>query len=206
MDLDALIVTLKLALCTTAILLALGLPLSYWIATTRWRGRVWVEALATLPILLPPTVIGFYVMWGLSRTPLPFTFSGVLVGSVLFNAPFAVRPFVAAFSGIDREVRDLTRSLGATWWQSFVHVACPMAWPGIATGAILTFSHTVGEFGVVMMVGGNRAGATRTLSLAIYDDFQASDYRSANVTALALVAFALVVLAALYALQRRFSH
>jgi molybdate transport system permease protein len=204
MDLPTVWVTLKLAVATTGILVALGLPLAYWLATTAWRGRVLVEALVTLPILLPPTVVGFYVMRGLRGTSLPFTFSGVLMGSVLFNAPFAIRPFVVAFGGIDRELRDLTTSLGATWWQSFTLVACPLARSGIATGAILALSHTVGEFGVVLMLGGNRPGVTRTLALSIYDDLQALDYHSANVTALSLLGFSFAVLAALYGLQRRF--
>jgi molybdate transport system permease protein len=209
-------VTVKLAACTTAVLLLLGLPLAYWLATSRSRGRFLVEAVVALPLVLPPTVLGFYVLTAtgpnsvvgrgyesLTGGRLPFTFAGVLVGSVLFNLPFAVRPFASAFAAADRRLVEASWCLGVSRLATFFRVVVPLSWPGLLTGMVLTFAHTVGEFGVVLMVGGNIPGVTRTLSLAIYDDVQALDYEAAGRTALVLVAFAFGVLCLTYALQRR---
>jgi len=207
MDIAAIRVTFSLAVCTTVILTVLGLPLAYWLATTRWRWRGFIEAIVALPLVLPPTVLGFYILLatgprsplgqayeGVTGSLLPFTFPGILLASVLFNLPFAVRPFTAAFAGINRRLVEASWCLGESPWQTFRRVTLPLAWPGVLAGMVLTFAHTVGEFGVVLMVGGNIPGVTRTLSIAIYDDVQALDYTSAGQTSLALVLFALLML------------
>jgi len=209
-------VTFKLATCTTGILLVLGLPLAYWLATSSFRGKFLVESLIALPLILPPTVLGFYLLVGLgpnsvlgrgyeslTGSRLPFTFAGILVGSVLFNLPFAVRPFASAFAAVDRRLVEASWCLGVSRLATFFRVVLPLCWPGILTGVVLAFAHTVGEFGVVYMVGANIPGVTRTLSTAIYDDVQALHYDSAGRTALALLLFAFVVLCVTYALQRR---
>jgi molybdate transport system permease protein len=206
----------ELAAGTTGILLVLGLPLAYWLASTRWRAKFLVEAVVALPLVLPPTVLGFYILTAtgpnsplgrgfesLSGRRLPFTFAGILIGSVLFNLPFAVRPFTAAFAAVDRKLVEASWCLGVSRLGTLARVILPLSWPGILTGMVLTFAHTVGEFGVVLMVGGNIPGVTRTLSVAIYDDMQALNYESAGQMALMLVAFSFAVLCIVYALQRR---
>jgi molybdate transport system permease protein len=196
-------VTFKLASATTVVLLAFGLPLAYWLATTRSRIRTVVEVAVALPLLLPPTVLGFYFLMATAPVRLPFTFAGILLASVLFNLPFAVRPFAAAFAAVDRRLIEASWCLGVSRLETFVRVVVPLAWPGVLAGMALTFAHTVGEFGVVLMVGGNIPGVTRTLSVAVYDDVQALDYAAAGRTALVLVAFAIVVLGIVHVLQRR---
>lgn len=216
MDWTAIRLTLQLAVCTTGVLFVVGLPLAYWLATTRWKGRVLVDAIVTLPLVLPPTVLGFYILVAAGRgSPLgqlyesatgrllPFTFPGILLGSILYNVPFAVRPFTAAFTRVDRRLVEASWSLGVSRLGTFRRIVFPLAWPGVLAGVVLTFAHTVGEFGVVLMVGGNIPGVTRTLSVAIYDDVQALNYQSAAQSSLLLVAFSLVVLCAVYALERR---
>lgn len=216
MDWTAIWLTLQLAGCTTGILLLLGLPLAYWLATTKWRGGILVDALVALPLVLPPTVLGFYVLIAtgaqspLGRTYesvtgqwLPFSFPGILLGSVLYNMPFAVRPFAVAFSGVDRRFVEASWCLGISRRETFRRVVFPLAWPGVLAGLVLTFAHTVGEFGVVLMIGGNIPGVTRTLSVAIYDDVQALNYEQAGQTSLVLLVFAFVMLCITYALQRR---
>jgi molybdate transport system permease protein len=216
MDWTAIGLTLRLAVCTTAVLLVVGLPLAYWLATTRWRGRFVVEALTSLPIILPPTVLGFYLLLvmapqaplgrayaALTGARLPFSFVGILIGSALYNLPFAVRPFTAAFAAVDRRLIEAAWCCGVSPLATFRRVTAPLAWPGILAGLVLTFAHTVGEFGVVLMIGGNIPGVTRTLSIAIYDDVQALDYARAADTALLLVAFSLAVLCVVFALRRR---
>ncbi len=216
MDWTALWLTLRLALCTTAILAALGIPLAWWLANTRWRGRFLIEAVVALPLVLPPTVLGFYLLLAMGpKSPigqsyesitgqlLPFSFAGLLVGSVLYNLPFAVRPYTAAFSAIDRSLIEAAWCLGESRFGTFWRIALPLSWPGVLTGLVLSFAHTVGEFGVVLMVGGNIPGVTRTLSIAIYDDVQALDYASAGQTAILLVLFAFVVLCITQFLSRR---
>jgi molybdate transport system permease protein len=215
-DWTAVWVTAKLALATTGVLLVVGLPLAYWLAVTRWRGKLLVEAAVALPLVLPPTVLGYYLLVatgpnsplgrgyeGLTGGRLPFTFAGILVGSVLFNLPFAVRPFAAAFAAVDRRLVEASWCLGVSRLGTFFRVVVPLSWPGILAGAVLTFAHTVGEFGVVLMVGGNVPGVTRTVSIAVYDEVQAQNYAAAGQTALALLAFSFVCLAGVYALQRR---
>jgi len=216
MDWTAVWLTLRLAATTALILLIVGLPLAYWLATTRWRGRFFVEAIVALPIVLPPTVLGFYLLMALGpRGPvgrvvqaltgasLPFTFAAILLGSVLFNLPFAVRPFTSAFAAVDRRLVEASWCLGVSRLGTFRRVMLPLSWTGVLTGIVLSFAHTVGEFGVVLMLGGNRPGVTRTVSLVIYDEVQAMNYAAAHATSLALVGFAFLVLCITYALQRR---
>jgi molybdate transport system permease protein len=215
-DWQALRLTLQLAGCTTVILFVLGLPLAYWLATSRWRMRFLIEALVTLPLVLPPTVLGFYLLVALGPNGvagrayqqltgglLPFSFVGILIGSVLCNLPFAVRPFVAAFERSDRRLEEAAWCLGASRFDAFCRVTLPLCWPGILAGVVLTFSHAVGEFGVVLMLGGNRPGITRTLSISIYDNVQALDYAAAGRTAIGLVVFSFVVLCLTHVLGRR---
>jgi molybdate transport system permease protein len=216
MDWTAIGLTLKLGGCTTAILFATGLPLAYWLATTRGPVRYVVESVVALPLVLPPTVLGFYILLATGpRSPLgrsyetltgdrlPFSFAGILLGSVLFNLPFSVRPFAAAFARVDRRLIEASWCLGVSRLGTFLRVIFPLCWPGVLTGLVLTFAHAVGEFGVVLMVGGNIPGVTRTLSVAIYDDVQALDYESAGRAALLMVAFSFVVLVVASALGRR---
>ena len=216
MDWAAVRVTAELAACTTIILLVLGLPLAYWAATTRRWWRVLVEASIAMPILLPPTVLGFYLLvaigphsplgrWieRLTGNLLPFSFGGILLGSVVYNLPFAVRPFTSALAGVDRRLVEASWCLGVSRAGTFLRVMLPLAWPGILTGLVLAFAHTVGEFGVVLMLGGDRPGVTRTLSVSIYDSVQNLDYAAAGHTSLALAVFAFAVLSVVYALQHR---
>lgn len=219
MDLLALRLTLQLACCTTTVLLVLGLPLAHWLARSRRPWKWLVEAVVALPLVLPPTVLGFYLLWATSPSSwfgrvyetgtghmLPFTFVGVLVASVIYNLPFAVRPFVAAFSTVDRRLLEAAWCLGSSPWRTFWRVTLPLAKPGILSGLVLTFAHSVGEFGVVLMVGGNIPGVTRTLSIAIYDDVQALDYATAGRTSLVLLIFAFLMLAVVHGLQKRLPH
>jgi len=216
MDPTALWLTLKLAACTSGVLFVVGLPLAYWLATSRRWWRVVVDAGVALPILLPPTVLGFYLLTGMGpHSPLgrayesvaghtlPFSFAGILIGSVIYNLPFAVRPFTAAFAGVDRRLLEASWCLGVSRLATFRRVTVPLCWPGIVTGLVLSFAHTVGEFGVVLMVGGSRPGVTRTISVAIYDDMQALDYQAAGQSALVLLIFAFAALCVTYTLSRR---
>jgi molybdate transport system permease protein len=216
MDWLAIAVSLRLATLTTLVLLALGLPLAGWLALSDKRGRWIVDALVALPLVLPPTVLGFYVLVALGPRspigrayesitghPIVFSFQGLLVASVLYSLPFAVQPFAAAFAAVDRNLIETAWCLGASRLRTFARIIVPLARPGIVAGAVLTFAHTVGEFGVVLMVGGNISGSTRTVSVSIYDDVQAFNYARAGRTAALLLAFSFVVLAVTYRLQRR---
>jgi molybdate transport system permease protein len=207
MDWQALRVSLSLGLLTVAVLLPFGLWLGHRLATRRFRARLLVEALVTVPLVLPPTVLGFYllVLFG-ARSPLgqafaavvgqalPFSFTGLLVASAIANIPFMVQPMQRAFEAVPADVRDAAACCGLSPWQRFVRIDVPLAWPGILTALILTFAHTLGEFGVVLMVGGNLPGETRTLSVAIYDRMQAFDDRAAGVMAATLLAVAVATL------------
>ncbi len=216
MDPVATWLTFRLAAATTVILVCLGLPAANWLACSRWKGKYIIEALLGLPLVLPPTVLGFYLLvalgprsvaghWyaSLTGSRLPFTFEGILLGSVIANIPFAVRPFTAAIAAVDRRYVEAAWCLGVSRLQTFWRVVIPLAWPGILTGVILTFAHTVGEFGVVLMLGGSIPGVTRTLSIAIYDDVQALNYESAARTALFLTVLAFAVLSLTSIFQRR---
>ena len=208
--------TLELAVIVSAILLLLGLPIAYWIAFSRWRWKFLVEAIVSLPIVLPPTVLGFYVLvalgprsplgrWWISLTghTLGFTFTALVIGSILYSLPFAVQPFAASFAAIDRKLIAASATLGASSLRTFMRIIVPLSMPGLIAGTALSFAHTMGEFGVVLMVGGNIPGVTRTVSIDIYDRVQASDYAGANATALLLLVLCFVLLAIVYGMNRK---
>lgn len=216
MDWVAIWLSLRLAAVTTIVLVVIGLPLAYWLARSRWRLKFLIEAVVALPLVLPPTVLGFYLLMAIgSRSPigkayeslfgsrLPFSFSGLLLGSVLYSLPFAVRPFSVAFSAIDSRLLEASWCLGVSRLSTFFRVVLPLSRTGILTGIILCFAHTVGEFGVVLMLGGNIEGVTRTVSISIYDDVHYLRYAAAAQTSLFLVGLAFVSLAVVYALERR---
>jgi molybdate transport system permease protein len=207
-DWAAIWVTVRLAAATTAVLLVLGTPLAWWLARTRSRMKPVVEAVTALPLVLPPTVLGFYLLvllaptgavggvWeGLGGDRLVFSFAGLLVGSVLYSLPFVVQPLQNAF---------MATTLGASPFDRFMTVAVPLARPGFLTAATLAFAHTVGEFGVVLMIGGNIPGRTQVVSIAIYDHVEAMDYGAAHMLSGGMLAFSFVVLLTVYALSRRF--
>ena len=212
MDWQAARVSLTLAVCTAALLLPPGVWLARWLATTGWRGRPLAEALVTLPLLLPPTVIGFYLLLALgSGSPLGawladkldvrlvFSFQGLLLASLLVNLPFMVQPLQRAFAAIPASLREAAWVCGLSPWRAFWKIELPLAWPGLLAGVALTMAHTLGEFGVVLMVGGSIPGETKTLSIAIYDRVQAFDMASAHIMALVLVACSLAALAFVFA-------
>ena len=216
MDAAALRLSFALATATTLALLVIGLPLAQWLATSRRSWKIAVEAAVALPLVLPPTVLGFYLLVVFSPRsavgrafesilghPLAFSFEGLLVASILYGLPFSVQPFTAALGGIDRRLTEASRALGASPLRTFARVTLPLAAPGIAAGCVLSFAHTLGEFGVVLMVGGNLPGRTRTLSIAIFDAVEALDYEAANRTALLLLAVSFAVLLLTYTLRRR---
>jgi len=208
---------MRLATLVTAVLGILGLPLAYWLAFSKWRWKFLIEALVALPIVLPPTVLGFYVLIALGRgSPvgrwwqsmtghtLAFTFESLVIGSVLYSLPFAVQPFASSFATVDRRILAASAVLGRSGFHTFWRVILPLSVPGLVTGVALAFAHTVGEFGVVLMVGGNIPGVTRTLSIDIYDQVQNLDYTAANSTALVLALIAFVLLSLVYSLNRRY--
>jgi molybdate transport system permease protein len=215
-DWQAFRLTIELAVVVSAILFVIGLPLAWWIAFSCWRWKFFVEALVALPIVLPPTVLGFYVLVALgSRSPfgrwwqsltghtLAFTFTGLVIGSILYSLPFAVQPFAASFSSVDRKLLAASATLGASPLRTFFRVVVPLSVPGLVTGVVLAFAHTMGEFGVVLMIGGNIPGVTRTVSIGIYDQVQDSNYAAANAMALLLLVFCFAVLTVVYGLNRR---
>jgi molybdate transport system permease protein len=207
MDVVALRVSLSLAFATVLVLLPLGIWAGHALAIRRFRGKAFVEALVAVPLILPPTVLGFYLLvtFG-ARSPfgaafaaiaghtLAFSFAGLLLASVIVNIPFVVQPIQRAFEAVPREVREAAACCGLPPWRRFVRIELPLAWPGVVTAAMLAFAHTLGEFGVVLMVGGNIPGATRTMSIAIYDRMQAFDDRAAGTMAAALLAIAIATL------------
>jgi molybdate transport system permease protein len=216
MNWQALWLTIRLATLVAGILLVIGLPIAHWIAYSKWRWKFLVEAVVALPIVLPPTVLGFYVLIALgSRSPLgrvwehmtghslAFTFEGLVLGSVLYSLPFAVQPFAAGFAAVNPRLLAASAILGASTSQTFFRVILPLSIPGLITGAVLSFAHTLGEFGVVLMIGGDIPGVTRTVSIDIYDKVQSLDYASANATALLLLAISFVMLAVVFGLNRR---
>jgi molybdate transport system permease protein len=216
MDWQAFWLTIQLAVLVAAILVIIGMPIAYWIAYSRWRWKFLIEAVVGLPIVLPPTVLGFYVLVALGpRSPLgrwwqaltghtlAFTFAGLVIGSILYSLPFAVQPFAAAFSAVDRRLLAASATLGASSSRTFRRVILPLSLPGIVTGIALSFAHTMGEFGVVLMVGGNIPGVTRTVSINVYDQVQALNYSGANQTALVLLVVSFAVLCMVYALNQK---
>lgn len=216
-DLMALGLTLRLALVSTLILLVAGTPLAWWLARTRWRYKFLLEAVIALPLVLPPTVLGFYLLVVLgSRGPvgalmewlggrsLAFTFTGLVVGSVIYSMPFVVQPLQNAFSAVGRRPLEVAATLGASPMDRFFTVALPLAKPGFFTAAVLGFAHTVGEFGVVLMIGGNIPGKTQVVSIAIYDHVEALEYGQAFALSAILLIISFALLVAVYAFNRRF--
>lgn len=216
MDWQALHLSLVLGGATVAILIPLALVLGRWLARAQFRGRAIVEGLVTLPLVLPPTVIGFYLLTGMgpdSRAgrlwialfgeSLAFSFEAILIASIIVNLPFAVHPVQRAFESIGPDLRDAAATCGHSAWRSLLRIELPLAWPGIVTGAVLTFAHTLGEFGVVLMVGGSIPGETRTLALSLYDRVQAFDMASANAMAMLLMAVSLVTVSLSFRLAQR---
>jgi molybdate transport system permease protein len=213
---EALFLSVRLALCVSAILFAIGLPLAYWLAYSQWRGKFLVESVVALPLVLPPTVLGFYLLiamgpqgplgklWqALFGHGLAFTFTGLILASVLYSLPFTVQPLVTSFEGVDRKLLAASAVLGAGALRTFRRVVLPMSIPGVLTALVLSFAHTLGEFGVVLMVGGNLPGVTRTVSIDIYDHVQSLEYSEANRVALILLAFSFAVLCVVYGVNRR---
>ncbi|MFB3904077.1 MAG: molybdate ABC transporter permease subunit [Acidobacteriota bacterium] len=215
MNWDAVLISLKLAFLTTGVLAVLGLPLASWLAFSKWRWKFLLESVVALPLVLPPTVLGFYVLTAMGPrsplghwydrlfgSPLPFTFEGLVVASVLYSLPFAVQPMASSFAGVDRNLVEVSWTLGVSRIATFFRLILPSARNGVVTALVLTFAHTVGEFGVVLMVGGNIEGVTRTVSIDIYDQVQELNYAAASRTSLVLLIFSFVVLALVYWLNR----
>jgi molybdate transport system permease protein len=216
MDWQAFGVSVRLGLWTVGVLVPAGTWAGHALATRSFRGKPLVEALVAIPLLLPPTVFGFYLLTlfsprsaagalveQLAGAPLAFSFPGLVLASVVINLPFVIQPVQRAFEAIPSDVRDAGVCCGLSPWQRFFRIEAPLAWPGILTATILTFAHTLGEFGVVLMVGGNLPGETRTLSIAIYDRVQAFDDASAGVMAAVLLVAAVATLTLTTGLSRR---
>jgi len=213
---QALVLTAELACLTSFILIIVGVPVALWVAFSRRRWKFLAESVVALPIVLPPTVLGFYLLvafgsysslgrWyqHMTGSTLAFTFGGLVVASVLYSLPFAVHPMVAGFRGVDPKLMAAARTLGAGKFKIYSQIVLPLAWPSLVTGVVLSFAHTVGEFGVVLMVGGNIPGITRTLSIDIYDQVEALNYHSANITALTLLVVSYLLLCIVYSLNQK---
>jgi molybdate transport system permease protein len=213
---EALWLSFRLAMYVAAILLIIGTPVAYWLAYSRWRGKFLLESVVALPLVLPPTVLGFYALVAMGPGGplgklwfaffghgLAFTFGGLIIASVFYSFPFAVQPLISSFEAVDRNLLDASAVLGAGDLRTFWRVILPLSLPGVVTALVLSFAHTIGEFGVVLMVGGNLAGVTRTVSIDIYDHVQSLEYAEANRMALVLLAISFGVLSAVYAVNRR---
>jgi molybdate transport system permease protein len=216
MDWPAILLSLKLSSLVCGFLLLIGTPIAYWVTFSRWRWKFLVESVVALPIVLPPTVLGFYILVAIgSQSPigrawaawsghgLAFTFEGLVIASLLYSLPFAVQPMTVAFSQVDHQLIEASSVLGASRLRTFIRIILPLSMNGVITAAVLSFAHTMGEFGVVLMVGGNIPGVTRTVSIAIYDEVQSLDYAAANRTALLLLLFSFAVLSVVYGLNRK---
>lgn len=216
-DLTALAITLKMALLTTLILLLLGTPLAWWLARTRWRFKFLLEAVIALPLVLPPTVLGFYLlialgphgpvgelMESLGGRPLAFTFTGLVIGSVIYSMPFVIQPLQSAFAAVGRRPLEVAATLRASPLDRFFTIAVPLARHGFLTAVVLGFAHTVGEFGVVLMIGGNIPGETQVVSIAIYDHVEGMDYTHAHWLSGGLLLASFLMLMVVYAINRRF--
>ena len=219
MDWLAFSLSLKLSLATMLLLLVIGILISRGLAWRSFPGRSLVEAVVALPLFLPPTVLGYYLLVGLgANSPLGqwvqavtgetlvFSFSGLLIASVFYSLPFAVQPMLRAFESIPNELRQAAWCSGLGHWRTFLRIELPLAWPGILTAMVLSFAHTMGEFGVVLMVGGNIPGETKTISIAIYDKVESLDNDAAGTMSLVLLLFALVTVTLAYAINRRMDH
>jgi molybdate transport system permease protein len=216
MNWPAILLSLKLAAAVCILLVLIASPIAYWITFARYRWKFLVEAIVALPLVLPPTVLGFYILLAIGpRSPLgkaygtlfgstlPFSFQGLLLASLIYSLPFAVQPMAASFALVDRRLLDAAALLGASAWKRFFTITLPLSVGGVVTAMVLTFAHTLGEFGIVLMVGGNIPGVTQTVSIAIYDDVEALNYASAAHTSLLLLLFSFTVLSIVYAMNRR---
>lgn len=216
MNWTAIGLTLKLATLTSLLLVVIGLPIAYWLSFSRWRWKFVIESVVALPLVLPPTVLGFYILVAIGPLsplgrfyasvvghPLPFTFEGLLLASILYSLPFAVQPFASAFDQVDRRLLEASWTLGVSRAKTFFKLVIPLSTAGVVTGLVLSFAHTLGEFGVVLMVGGNIEGVTRTVSIDIYDEVQALNYAGAAQTAFFLLMISYAVLLGVYAMNRR---
>ena len=217
-DLIALFVTLKLASISTIVLIVIGTPIAWWLSHSHWRYKYFVEAIIALPLILPPTVLGFYLLvslgpngpiGGLSSAmggeSLAFTFTGLVIGSVVYSMPFVIQPLQNAFSAIGQRPLEVAATLGASPIDRFFSIALPMARPGFITASVLGFAHTLGEFGVVLMIGGNIPGSTQVVSISIYDHVEALEYGQAHTLSASLLLFSFVLLLIVYGANRRFS-
>lgn len=211
--------TLKLASLTTVLLLVVGTPIAWWLSQTTSRLKHPISAVVALPLVLPPTVLGFYLLiflgpqgpggqitQALGIGTLPFTFTGLVFASVLYSLPFVVQPLQNAFEALGKRPLEVAATLRASAWDRFIHVAVPLARPGFLTAMVLGFAHTVGEFGVVLMIGGNIPGETKVLSVAIYDHVETLEYDQAHILSAGMVGFAFLVLLVLYLVNGRFSR
>ena len=216
MNWTAIGVTCKLASLTSLTLLIIGLPIAYWLTYSKWRWKFLIESIVALPLVLPPTVLGFYILIAIGPHspigrfytdlvghPLPFSFQGLLLASILYSLPFAVQPFATAFEQVDRKLIEASWTLGLSKLKTFFKLILPLSTAGLITGIVLSFAHTLGEFGVVLMVGGNIEGVTRTVSIEIYDDVQALNYVAAAKTSALLLLVSYAVLLMVYAMNRR---
>lgn len=217
-DLDALFITLQLASLTTLILLLTGTPIAWWLAQTHWRYKYLIEALVALPLVLPPTVLGFYLLLALGPNgpmggfmqafgghSLAFTFTGLVIGSVFYSMPFVIQPLQNAFIGIGQRPFEAAAVLGATPMQRFYKITLPMARSGFISASVLGFAHTLGEFGVVLMIGGNIPGATQVVSIAIYDHVEALEYAQAHWLSACLLMLSFALLMVVYLVNGRFT-
>jgi len=217
-DISALLVTIKLASITTVILILVGTPIAWWLSQTRFKFKAVIEAIIALPLILPPTVLGFYLLMtlgtngpignfleSLGGSSIAFTFTGLVVGSVIYSLPFVVQPLQNSFGSIGKQPMEVAATLGASKLDRFFTVAVPLARSGFITAGVLGFAHTVGEFGVVLMIGGNIPGETGVLSIAIYDHVEAMEYGQAHVLAGGLLVLSFVMLLVVYIFNRRFS-
>jgi len=216
MDWEALLLSVKLSSLTVLFLLPIGIATGRWLAYRQFYGKSMVQALLAIPLVLPPTVLGYYILMSLGATsslgglleklfghPLVFNFEGLVIASILFNLPFAIQPMQRAFESIPREIREAAACCGMTPAKVLWRIELPLAWPGIVSAMVMTFAHTLGEFGVVLMVGGNIPGETKTIAIAIYDRVQAFDNNSAAIMSTFLLAFSMVTIAFTYLITDR---
>lgn len=204
-DWQPLWLSFRLAFITTALLLVFSIPLAYWLAYSRWRGKAVIEALISLPMVLPPTVLGFYLLIALSPSHLVFTFTGLVIASLFYSLPFMVNPLLSGFKSLPPALREASYTLGKSGWTTLIKVLLPNIRPSLLTGIVLSFAHTIGEFGVVLMIGGNIPGQTRVASLAIYDEMQSMNYAAAGRYALVLFALSFSILLIVHLVNHHFS-
>ncbi len=216
-DIIALGVTFKLAFITTWLLLLLGLPLAWWLSRSQWRYKFVIEALVAMPLILPPTVLGFYLLLLLGPNgplgqlmqffgvqPLAFTFTGLVIGSMIYSLPFVVQPLISAFSSVSQRQLEVAATLGASPFDQILTVAIPLARPGLITATVLGFAHTIGEFGVVLMIGGSIPGETQVLSMVIYEHVESLQYAQAHWLSAGLLVLSFCLLVSVYAINRQF--